>query len=102
MSFGTNCIGPFLFTRLLHPLLVSTAASSSETNTVRVLWAGSFVIHLQSPNTGLDIENLDYKNNEGPSIRYAVSKVGNLFIGTEWAKRDKINKIIHLVSEIFY
>jgi retinol dehydrogenase-12 len=99
MLLGTNCIGPFLFTRLLHPILVTTAASSPHPGAVRVLWAASVVVDLQSPKGGLDVSNLDYKKkDEGSAVRYAISKAGNLFIGSEWSKRDSTNRVVHLVG----
>ncbi|KAK9384236.1 hypothetical protein V1515DRAFT_647320 [Lipomyces mesembrius] len=96
LILGTNCIGPFLFTRLLHPLLASTAKSSPACS-VRVVWLGSLVIHLQAPKTGMDLDNLDYKKkDEDSATRYAVSKAGNLFIGAEWARRDAEAGVLHL------
>ena len=98
MMLGTNCIGPFLFTKLLLPLLMTTVNLSSHPGSVRVLWAGSIVIHLQAPKTGMDLDNLDYKTkNDSAAVRYAVSKTGNLFLGSEWAKRHPENGVLHLV-----
>ena len=95
---GTNCIGPFLFTKLLLPLLMTTANLSPHPGSVRVLWAGSIVIHLQAPKGGMDINNLDYRiKDESAAVRYAVSKTGNLFLGSEWAKRYPGNGVLHLV-----
>jgi retinol dehydrogenase-12 len=37
LQLGTNCIAPFLFTKLLTPLLISTAKSSPR-GSVRVIW----------------------------------------------------------------
>ncbi|GAD92887.1 hypothetical protein NECHADRAFT_56763 [Paecilomyces variotii No. 5] len=94
---GTNCLGPYLFTKLLHPLMVKTA-QSSVSGSVRVLWAASIVVHMQCPKTGMDLDNLDYrKKNETAAVRYAISKAGNLFIGSEWAKRDACNGVVHLI-----
>jgi hypothetical protein len=97
---GTNCYGPVLFTQLLHPLLVVTAQSSPAAS-VRVIWMGSIVVHLQAPKSGMDLENLDFKKkDESPAMRYAISKTGDLFIAAEWARRDAQVGIVHLVSEI--
>jgi retinol dehydrogenase-12 len=100
LVMGTNCYGPVLFTQLLHPLLVATAQSSPAAS-VRVIWMGSIVIHLQAPKSGMDLENLDFKKkDESPAMRYAISKTGDLFIAAEWARRDAQVGIVHLVSEI--
>ncbi|RFU33186.1 hypothetical protein B7463_g3198, partial [Scytalidium lignicola] len=96
LILATNCIGPFLFTKLLHPLLISTA-KSSPVGSVRVIWLGSIVIHLQAPKTGMDLDNLDYKKKpEDDATRYAISKTGDLFIGSEWARRDAETGVVHL------
>lgn len=55
LQFGTNCLGPFLFTQLLHPILKSTAASSPA-NSVRVCWAGSLGIDAGAPKGGIDMD----------------------------------------------
>ncbi|KAH8801377.1 hypothetical protein F5884DRAFT_904244 [Xylogone sp. PMI_703] len=96
LILATNCIGPFLFTKLLHPILVSTATSAPP-GSVRVIWLGSIVIQLQAPKAGMDIDNLDYKKkSEDDATRYAISKAGNLFIGCEWARRDAKSGVMHL------
>lgn len=51
----------------------------------------------------MDTDNLDYqKKEENDAMRYAISKVGNLFIGSEWAIRDAKAGIVHLVRLPFY
>ena len=46
----------------------------------------------------MDLDNLDYKKkDETQASRYAISKTGNVFIGTEWAKKDIDAGIVHLV-----
>lgn len=83
----TNCLGPWLFTHLLHPTLASTAAKSPA-NSVRVSWAGSVVIDLYSPKHGMTIDSsgapdLPLSN---PQMLYAISKAGNLFYASEYGK----------------
>lgn len=95
---AVNCLGPFLFTKLLHPVLESTA-KSSPAGSVRVVWLGSVMIQIMAPKGGMDLDNLEYKKKwEDIKVRYAVSKTGNLFLCNEWAKRDAENGILHLVS----
>lgn len=94
---GVNCLGPFLFTKLLHPLLESTAKASPR-GSVRVVWLGSIMIQLMAPKYGMDVDNFDFKKYKPIlTTRYSISKAGNLFIGSEWAKRDAKNGILHLV-----
>lgn len=47
----------------------------------------------------MDLDNLDYKKKWlDQNTRYSASKTGNLFIGSEWARRDADKGILHLVS----
>ncbi|PNP46859.1 hypothetical protein TGAMA5MH_01811 [Trichoderma gamsii] len=96
IMMAVNCFGPYLFTKLLHPVIESTA-KSSPTGSVRVIWLGSLMIQLMAPKGGVDLDNLDYeKKMLDEYTRYSASKAGNLFIGSEWARRDADNGILHL------
>ncbi|PTB39322.1 uncharacterized protein TrAFT101_007882 [Trichoderma asperellum] len=96
IMLAVNCFGPFLFTRLLHPVIESTA-KSSPAGSVRVVWLGSLMIQLMAPKGGIDLDNLDYKKKWlDEYTRYSASKSGNLFISSEWARRDAGNGILHL------
>ncbi|KAJ9663300.1 short-chain alcohol dehydrogenase [Coniosporium apollinis] len=91
LQLGTNALGPFLFTKLLTPLLCQTAKS---TGSVRVIWVSSSAAELQSPNGGLDMSNLDYGSDKSTHHKYAVSKVGNILHCKEYAKRHQEDGII--------
>ncbi|KAL7900324.1 hypothetical protein HDV63DRAFT_370843 [Trichoderma sp. SZMC 28014] len=96
IMMAVNCFGPYLFTKLLHPVIESTA-KSSPTGSVRVIWLGSLMIQLMAPKGGMDLDNLDYKKKWlDQNTRYSASKTGNLFIGSEWARRDADKGILHL------
>ncbi|KAM0522498.1 hypothetical protein ACHAPE_002088 [Trichoderma viride] len=96
IMMAVNCFGPYLFTKLLHPVIESTA-KSSPAGSVRVIWLGSLMIQLMAPKGGVDLDNLDYKKKMlDEYTRYSASKAGNLFIGSEWARRDADNGILHL------
>jgi NAD(P)-dependent dehydrogenase (short-subunit alcohol dehydrogenase family) len=86
LQLGTNTLAPFLFTKLLTPLIISTAASEPP-NTVRVIWVSSSAAELAAPKGGLEISNLDYHKEESPSTKYGVSKAGNYFHAVEYARR---------------
>ncbi|KAF4556342.1 Short chain dehydrogenase-like protein 43 [Elsinoe fawcettii] len=86
LQVGTNCLGPFLFTELLVPLLKKTAASSPA-GSVRVTWAASVATEL-SPKGGVPM------NDDGsPQVpddnrkAYSITKVANIFLATETARR---------------
>ncbi|KAI1761904.1 hypothetical protein GGR53DRAFT_503725 [Hypoxylon sp. FL1150] len=87
LQLATNCLGPFLLTQLLLPLL--QAASSEESaapGSVRVVWAASQVIELSSPSGGLVMSELDDPPRDS-SRTYTNSKTGNWFLASELAQR---------------
>jgi len=92
LQLGTNCLGPFLFTQLLTPILVETA-KTAPTGSVRVVWLGSSIVQ-GSPKDGVDMSNLDYKKDQNAWTKYAVSKAGDYYYGTEYAKRHKADGIL--------
>jgi retinol dehydrogenase-12 len=97
LFLATHCLGPFLFTRCLHPLLSSTVAAAPASS-VRVLWVSSIVTEFPAAKNVMDLDNLNYKKkDESQANRYAISKTGNVFIGIEWAKRNSNTGITHLV-----
>ena len=95
-QLGTNCLGPFLFTKLLTPLLAATA-KSTPTGSVRVVWLGSSAAEGFSPKGGVDMTNLDYKKDQAAWHKYGVSKAGNVFYGKEFARRHKADGILSVV-----
>jgi retinol dehydrogenase 12 len=104
---GINNIGPFLFTKLLTPILISTAKSASP-NTVRVIWVSSSgAEYIGVKSAGVPIDNLDYHKDEPATYKYGVSKAGNYLHSCEFAKRYKAEGVIsvslnpgNLVSEL--
>ncbi|KAI0555555.1 short-chain dehydrogenase [Xylaria curta] len=95
---GINAIAPFLFTKLLTPILARTAqAEASTPGSVRVIWVSSQGTELSGMKSiGLDIDNLDYHNDASDLVKYALSKVGNWMHGVEYAKRHKTDSIISI------
>ncbi|KAK8008415.1 oxidoreductase [Apiospora marii] len=74
-QLGVNCLGPFLFTKLLMPVLLATAADQgTHTHEVRVVFVSS-----SGPR---------YYHDPKPSLyRYGISKVGVWAHGNEFNKR---------------
>ncbi|KAM0263216.1 hypothetical protein ACHAQJ_001371 [Trichoderma viride] len=91
-QLGTNCVAPFLFTRLLTPLLVDTAKKTAP-GSVRVIWVSSSAIR-RSPPGGVDLKNMDYRADTGAWTKYGISKAGNYYHSTQFAKLHKDNGII--------
>ncbi|PBP20992.1 short chain dehydrogenase reductase [Diplocarpon rosae] len=94
---GTNNLAPFLFTKLLTPLLRSTAKTSPP-NSVRVVWVSSSAAKNFSPKRGLDVANLDYHVDKGAWHKYGVSKAGNIYHSKEYARRYGKDGIISVVK----
>ncbi len=87
ISLGVNCVGTFLFTRLLTPVLAATAKSSLP-NTVRVIWLSSFACELRAhEGVGLSTDNLDYHDPVIATTRYGLSKAGVWALGVEYGRR---------------
>ena len=103
LTYQTNILGPFLFTKLLLPILKHTADSEPK-GTVRVSWAGSLAVDLQSPKGGVAWK----KDNDGEEgldesvsnvVTYGVSKAANYFFAHEFAKRfGTRDGVLHNVS----
>lgn len=87
LQLVTNCLGPFLFTKALVPILKETAISSPA-GSVRVIWASSLVTNLLSPNGGVKLGEDD-----SPQIasfqptNYGQSKAANNFYAAEFSRR---------------
>lgn len=97
LQLGTNNVAPFLFTKLLTPILIETAKTAPK-GSVRVIWVSSSAAEAISPKNGIDMDNLDYKKDKPNWHKYGVSKAGNWYHATEFAKRYKADGIISVVS----
>lgn len=99
MQLGTNCLGPFLFTKCLLPIL-RTTAKSSPAGAVRVLWTSSVAVEL-GPVEGITVD-ADGTPQFGTdkAMNYNMSKAGNLFYGVEFAKRYREDGILSIVRDI--
>lgn len=89
-QLGVMCLGPFLFTKLLTPTLLATAADkSSHTNEVRVVFVSSLAaeFYYEKDKGCLDIENLDYHRPKLSMERYGLAKVGVWAYGVEFSRR---------------
>jgi retinol dehydrogenase 12 len=99
-QLGTNNVAPFLFTKLLLPILARTASTAPK-DSVRVVWVSSSGAEVSAPKGGVDLGNLDYKVDKGTWLKYGASKAGNLLHAGELAKRagpDGIISVVRLVS----
>lgn len=96
MALGVNCVGTFLFTKLLTPTLVASA-KTEPANTVRVVWLSSFGLELNAvKDVGISLDNLDYHVPKPVMERYGISKCGSWALGVEFARRHKTDGIISM------
>lgn len=93
LQLGTNCIGHFMFTKLLTPALTATAKASPP-GTVRVVWVSSSAAEGLSPSQGVPMDNLDYHKPLSAMGEYGVSKAGNYYHATEFARRYRSSGIV--------
>jgi NAD(P)-dependent dehydrogenase (short-subunit alcohol dehydrogenase family) len=94
LHMATNCLGPFLFTKLLLPILIQTAKSSSQAS-VRVVFASSGIIELLGPHGGLELSELVPGNfSEDPNRNYSASKAGDWFLASEFDKRVRKDGVL--------
>ncbi|KZT05640.1 NAD(P)-binding protein [Laetiporus sulphureus 93-53] len=91
VQFAVNVLGPFVFTRLLLPILIHTA-QTSESGTTRVITLGSFA-HFGAPPGGVRLDKLD----SGTLFeRYAQSKLADMIYSKELAHRYTDSGIISI------
>lgn len=93
-SLGVNCVGAFLLTKLLTPILIATVPSEPP-NTVRVIWLSSYgLMQYALQDHGIDLDNLDYHIPKPHVDRYGISKCGDWLLGVEYARRHKADGIV--------
>ncbi|KAK3671585.1 short-chain alcohol dehydrogenase [Recurvomyces mirabilis] len=86
VQMGTNCLGPFLLTKLLTPLLEKTASTSAP-GSVRVTWAASLAT-AAAPKGGVQFDA-----SGGPRVHndrfadYAQTKASNCLLASEYQSR---------------
>ncbi|RYP46800.1 hypothetical protein DL768_007042 [Monosporascus sp. mg162] len=107
LQLGVNCVGTFMFTKLLTPALVATAKAEPR-GAVRVVWVSSSAAEILSPTGGLELDNLDYHSERYTHTKYGVSKAGSYLYSTEFAKQHRDEGIVsmalnpgNLDSELF-
>ncbi|KAK4497796.1 hypothetical protein PRZ48_010450 [Zasmidium cellare] len=93
LALGVNCVGAFLLTKLLTPLLQATA-QKEQAGAVRVVWLSSYGLVAAAPNErGIDMSNLDYHIPKTGMDRYGISKAGDWLLAVEFARRYKADGI---------
>ncbi|KGQ07797.1 putative oxidoreductase [Beauveria bassiana D1-5] len=95
MQMATNCLGPFLLTKLLTPVLTATAKTAPK-DSVRVIWASSLANNLFSPYGGiaLDKDTGAPRNHAITHVNYGQSKTGNQFYAVEFHRRHAADGVV--------
>lgn len=93
LQFGTNCLGPHLFTKFLHPILKQTA-STSPPNSVRVLWAASMAIQVLCPPGGVKLDESGKVVDISQQLNYGQTKVGNVLLAMKTQELLKDSGIV--------
>ncbi|KZT26842.1 NAD(P)-binding protein [Neolentinus lepideus HHB14362 ss-1] len=86
LQFGTNALGHFYFTELLMPALLAGATSSSDKK-ARVVTTSSFGNYLIKDINWDSLKDGPARKKMGPQALYHQSKLGNVLIAREVAKR---------------
>ncbi|KAI3554596.1 hypothetical protein CABS01_15126 [Colletotrichum abscissum] len=91
IQFGTNVMGPALFTQLLLPVIRETAKTNPETRVVML----SSSAHALAPNDIYKFEEIrTTMPNRATTQRYTMSKLADLHYAKALAKREKQVKIV--------
>ena len=94
LALGVNCVGTFLLTKLLTPMVIATARSG-RADTVRIVWLSSFGLGQYAPqDRGIGLDNLDYHTPKPHVERYGTSKCGDWLLGVEYARRHNADGIV--------
>lgn len=97
-QLGVNTLAPFLFTKLLTPLMLHTAKGAQ--GSTRVVWVSSSAAERFAPQGGVDMTDLGYqKEDKGQWFKYGTSKAGNILHASEFAKIYADSGVISLVSQ---
>jgi NAD(P)-dependent dehydrogenase (short-subunit alcohol dehydrogenase family) len=91
IQFGTNVLGPALFTQLLLPILRNTAKVNTQTRMVMLASAA----HARAPKNVYDFDELrTTAPNRHTTERYTTSKLANIHYAKALAERETGVKII--------
>ncbi|KAF9780976.1 NAD(P)-binding protein [Thelephora terrestris] len=94
MTWGTNVLGPFYFTKLLLPALFKASVPENKSRVVNTSSAGS-IAGLSYSGSGLNFatfKDSPVRRKYGTQVLYTQSKLGNVVFAQEFARRfgDKI------------
>jgi NAD(P)-dependent dehydrogenase (short-subunit alcohol dehydrogenase family) len=99
LQLATNCLGPFLFSQLLLPLLAKAAGQTQNSVAAmgRVIWLSSQIMELSAPKGGVSLTDLN-KTPKDQTRNYVTSKTVNYLLSCEFARREGPAKGVISVS----
>ena len=96
LQLATNCLGPYLLTQLLLPLLRATGARAPAA-AVRVVWSSSIVVDLSAPRGGFLLSDIATPARD-PQANYANTKTGNWFLAAALARAERARGILSVTQ----
>jgi NAD(P)-dependent dehydrogenase (short-subunit alcohol dehydrogenase family) len=97
---GVNCLGPFLLTTLLLPILLHTA-KASPTASVRVVFTSSSIVDIAGPPGGLLLsEHVSGNFSQDKGYNYSASKAGNWLLASEFGKRTRNEGLVCVTQNV--
>ena len=95
---ATNCLGPYLFTKLLLPILTETAKSSPEAS-VRAVFTYSGIVDILGGSLGISLAEIGPgKHAKTIERNYGASKTGNWLLSSEFDKRYRKDGILFVTQ----
>ncbi|KAI1388439.1 NAD(P)-binding protein [Hypoxylon trugodes] len=91
LQLGVNCVGTFALTKLLTPILVSTAKTAPP-DSVRVIWASSSAAEGMNPKGFM--KNVYNVEKIGAAEKYFTSKLGGYLYSAEFANLHKADGVL--------
>lgn len=100
LEMGTNCLGPYLMTLLLEPILIKTAGLADVKKFgVRIVWVTSLL------QAGTPVGGMQFDSDGTPVVltkkfmdNYMQSKVGDAWLGADFAEKLGKHGIMSVVS----
>jgi NAD(P)-dependent dehydrogenase (short-subunit alcohol dehydrogenase family) len=96
LQVATNCLGHYLFTQLLIPVLRATAKTAPPAS-VRVIWTTSQTMDLAAPKGGMIMSEITTPTKD-QTRNYVNSKTGNWFLAKELANEVNGDGVLSMVQ----
>lgn len=100
LQMATNCLGPYLLTRLLIPWMINTAKSLPPAS-VRIVWTSALLVDMSAPRGGgITAESLSNLMVTDPSTNYTTSKTANWFLAEHFSAELSHHGILSITQNL--